>query len=294
MSRKLGKIVSLNTWAGSGGNAIYADIIRLAETADVLCLQEVHKAPAHYPRTVMPSSPGRRKEPIHTQLGNRIESMLTERFVAHYAPQLSGCYHDIERAPEAFAELQYGNLVLVRREFQHTHTSTFINGEHGQLFDKDTLTPAAKTAQCIEITDAKGTIRIVSGHGAWFASDKGDQPWRFAQAEKMLRLASPNYDTLDALAAHEHYVPRVVLLGDLNVLSQTKVIREIKRSKVFSRVGADYLNQRCGVWETRTELYAGLLREADHAFASPCLKAHLSADYTVASDHAALIVTIET
>ncbi len=292
MQPELKEVVSLNTWAGSGGVGIYADVLRLAETADVLCLQEVHKAPAHYPHEIMPTSPGKRKGPLYTQLGNRIESMLADRFVAHYAPQLTGCYHDTERAPEELAELQYGNLVLVRREFSHTHESAFINGEHGQLFDKKALTPAAKTAQRIEITDEKGTIRIVSGHGAWFASDKGDQPWRFMQAEKMLRLATFDYDALDELAKQDHYAPRVVLLGDLNVLSRTKVIREIKRSKVFGRVGADYLNARCGVWDTRTDLYTGEHREADHAFTSPRLEARLRVDKTVASDHAALIVTL--
>ncbi len=294
MGKQLRKIISLNTWGGSGGTSIYKDILHLAETADVLCLQEVHRAPAHYPRTVMPSDPGKRQLPLHTQFGNIVESMLSDCFVAHFAPQLVGCYHDCERAPEELSELQYGNMVLVRREFSHTHESTFINGELGQLFDAESMTPAGKTAQRIDITDGINVVSIVSGHGAWFRGDKGDQPWRLAQTEKLLRLASHDYDHVDTLALESDYLPRVVLLGDLNVLASTKVIQLIKKSKVFGRVGADYLNGRYGIWDTRTDLYTGVHREADHAFASPCLNAALAIDKSVASDHAALLVTIDT
>lgn len=282
------RVVSLNTWADCTGK-IVEDALRLKEGAHVLCFQEVHRAPEHVPTYIRPAQPGKRPGFINTKLYHQLTEVLSDEFVGYYAPQMRGYLHDMEAS--AYPEVEYGNAMFVRKGLNHTYRDGFIYGQMGKVFDEKSGTPAGKTGQAVDIFDRHGSITVAHGHGAWFKSDKTSNfGWRKEQTEGILRLIAPDYDALKYLAANEAYRPRVLLVGDFNVVTATQTIKEISKSSVFGRTGGWHLNARNGVWRTRTHLYTGEIMEADHAFASHHLNATLTVDDTVNSDHAALIV----
>ncbi len=287
--RKLShRIVSLNTWADSTG-LIISDVKRLKEGASVLCFQEVHHAPAGVPKYVEPKDPGKRVGPINTKLLADLHKVLDDEFVGYYAPQMTGYLHDSEVSD--YPKIEYGNAMFVRKGINHVYRHNFIYGHMGKAYDARDRTPAGKTGQAVDIYDSEGTLTVAHVHGAWFESDKHTNfSWRDEQVRGIERLIAPDYDALHELAKYEHYRPRVILVGDLNVVTAHKTIKSLSKSLVFSRVGGFHLNARNRVWKTRTELYTGDIKEAGHAFASAALNARLRADMNVHSDHAALIV----
>jgi len=286
------KIYSWNIWSGSLGEAPINDLRRfVTEEADIICLQEVHRAPQTVPRLLMPNDPGSRIAPLNSWLYQEIVDALGEGFAYYYAPQLKGCYHDCERAP--YPELEYGNLLIIKRELRHTYRSGFICGNIQKLYNFKTGSPAGKTAQVVDVYDANGVITIGHGHGAWANGNKGNTAWRNSQAINMLKLLDPHYSTLRQRAAKPDYYPRTLLVGDWNVTSSTRTVRRFRDSQVFGKSGGEHLNAKWGITDTRTCYYQKPIREADHAFASANLKANLTVDVTVASDHGALLVSFE-
>jgi endonuclease/exonuclease/phosphatase family metal-dependent hydrolase len=278
------KIVSLNTWGDSTG-LILRDVLRLKQEADVLGLQEVHHSHAAVPLHIWPEDPGKRIGPVNTKLFAQLCSILCDDFVCYYAPQMEGYVHDTEMS--IYPELQYGNALFVRRTLPHHYRDGFIYGFAGKLFDSPEGTPVGKTGQAIDIFDAHGQITVAHAHGAWYKSDKTTNfPWRQEQVAGLIRLMSAPH------TKHRAGASRAVLLGDLNVTSDTATIKDLIQAPVFGPQGAIHLNAQDKVQCTRTPLYTGTIKEADHAFASPCLGAKLQVDDGVASDHAALIVDI--
>lgn len=285
------RTISLNTWGDCTGQ-IVPDVMRLQHSAHVLCFQEVYRSPVDVPEKLWPRIPGKRTGHINSKLFIHLSEALDREFVGYFVPQMRGFMHDIE--PCDYPDLEYGNAMFVRRGLLHSYRDGFIYGHLNKTFDDPHGTPVGKTGQVVEIHDETGPITVAHAHGAWYKSDKTTNfPWRDAQAEGILRLMSPHYDVLDTLAANDDYQPRAVLVGDLNVVTASRTIKKIATSKVFSRVGGWHLNPRSGVWSTRTKLYTGEIREANHAFASHALNPRLTIDDTVQSDHAALIVDAE-
>ncbi len=279
------RIVSLNTWGGTAGSGILANLSKFHhDGAHVICLQEVHDAPYDVPQYLKPSNGGHRIAPLNAWLRREIETILGDHYDSYYAPQLYGCYHDCEVSP--YSSLRYGNLLLIRKELPHTYRSGFIVGEGPRLYDRLTGLPASKTAQVVDIFLDGKVLTVGHGHGAWANGHKGNLPWRREQAARMLELlSSPHQDKTD---------PHVVLVGDWNVTSDTETIEIFRTSSIFGPLGAEHLNVKFGIVDTRTKHYPQTkpTREADHAFASPILNARMSMDKWVASDHAATIICV--
>ncbi len=278
------RTVSLNTWADNTGE-ILRDIKRHQQNAHVLCFQEVHDAAGAVPDKLRPRDPGKRTGPVNTRLFEQIANLLLPNFVGYYAPQMQGHLHDTEATE--YEALQYGNALFVRRELEHTYRDAFIYGHPGKAFDDPPGTPVGKTGQAIDIITETGIITIAHGHGAWYRSDKtSDFAWRNEQVEGIRRLIAPPAANQNDAAVQ----PRVIFVGDLNVVSATQTVCRLAKAREFGTTGAWHLNGQYRIFNTRTRLYTGDIKEADHAFATPSLQAKLWIDDTVQSDHAALIV----
>lgn len=281
------KIISLNVWNGCI-SGIMDDIIRLAADDDlaVICLQEIHHAGSpDITKYLMPSDPGARPAPMNTHFLLELHAKLADSFNIHYSPQLNGLVHDCEVSE--YPALQYGNVVMVRRTYTYHYRDGHIAGHDQKMYCFETRTPAGKTAQAVDLDWGGHRLTVGHAHGAWDQGHKGDNAWRVQQADEILRLLDPGNAW-----QWPSYTPQVVLVGDLYVRSDTEMVRHIIRSPVFGPHGAEHLNHTAGVTDTRTAWYKKAGREADHAFASPGLRASLTLDDTVHSDHAALIVTI--
>ncbi len=283
------RIASWNIWSGSMGIGVHHDLKRIIEYgASIIALQEVHHAGCtSIPEFLTPLDPGSRKGPINTRFLIELYKHYGEMFNIHFAPQLVGCTHDCERSPHA--KLQYGNVMMVRRSLEYRYRDGFIAGDANKLYCFETGTPAGKTGQAVTIRLPTGPLKIGHGHGAWANGHKGDVPWRTEQANKLLTLLSQDNGFGDMGT-----VSQAVLVGDLNVRTDTEKVRQIKRSLVFGPAGAEHLNAKCNIWDTRTHHYAKEEREADHAFASPSLDGRLELMPDVHSDHAVLLVTVKT
>lgn len=270
-------VYSWNTWGGSVPGVVET-ILEASRDALCICLQECHHTlDLRVPERIMPKDPGSRQLPLNPRLYGEIEHALGPSFQGFFAPALQGALHDTERAD--WPSIFYGNAVFVRREALGGYNEDIVAGRKNELFDAKEGRPAAKTAQQVILRINDALVSVVNAHGAWFQSNKGDLPWRFRQAAKWLDLLS----TAKHLRPTHH-----LLIGDLNLVSDTAVLRELVASPVFGSDGGEHLNQVFGITDTRTKLYTKAIREADHAIASPSLRATLRVKEDVPSDHALL------
>jgi len=269
-------VCSSNAWGGCLPN--YVPYIRnLAKRADVLCLQEVHKAhSSSVPECFMPTDPGGRTMPLNLHLFNQIKYALSEQFECYFACQLRGYLHDIETTEY---DVSYGNAMLVRKGIGSVIYCETLPYKRGKPVN-DGATAAHKSAQATVIEEGSRRVLISHTHGAWWTSNKGDVTPRreqFANWSKWLNDLRIRHDCTDAL-----------LCGDFNQTSNTDLIRLMPYWDVFGITPGRNLNAHHGVTNTRTKHYKKAIGEADYVFASPALDPILTVDHDVPSDHATM------
>jgi endonuclease/exonuclease/phosphatase family metal-dependent hydrolase len=236
-------IVSLNAWGGAVWPAL-GDWV--ADTApDVLCLQEMIRAPVHSPEWLVYADPYRR-------LDQRADlfSDISARLPAHqaiFAPAARGPLHDARG--RVFTSEHGLGLWVARHLAIAEYASAFVHGRYRP--DGWGPEPVPRTMQMARLV-APGTgagMVVAHLHGLRDPSGKGDTPERAAQAEAVAA----------ALAAFQHGADEpMVLAGDLNLLPGSAFFGRMAELGLSDLVTAN------GIADTRTALYAKPQRHANY------------------------------
>ncbi|MEM8653715.1 MAG: endonuclease/exonuclease/phosphatase family protein [Pseudomonadota bacterium] len=266
------KIVSLNAWGGQVWEALAPWVGTL--DADILCLQEVTRAPVPSPDWLRYVDPYRDLAQRADLFGD-VSGLLPDH-QALFAPAIRGILHDGDGQPVAS---EHGLGLWVRRGLAITRLSQgFIHG----AFRADGWgdEPVPRTMQAARISDPETGAGVCIGHfhGLRDPAGKGDTPARAAQTERVIALFQTLWDGQDP----------AVLAGDFNLLPDSAAFPR------FAQIGLHDLIAHHGVTDTRTALYAKSQRFADYMLVSQDL---LTARFTVpatpvVSDHRALILNI--
>ena len=235
-------IASLNAWGGAVWPAL-GDWV--AETApDVLCLQEMIRAPVPGPDWLVYADPYRR-------LDQRADlfSDISARLPGHqaiFAPAARGPLRDT--GGRVFASEHGLGLWVARHLAIADYASSFVHGRFRP--DGWGPEPVPRTMQMARVVAPGGGALVVAHlHGLRDPSGKGDTPERAAQGRAVAT----------ALGAFQHGAEEpMVLAGDLNLLPG---------SAFFDRMAglglSDLVTAR-GIADTRTHLYAKPQRHANY------------------------------
>jgi endonuclease/exonuclease/phosphatase family metal-dependent hydrolase len=241
------RLVCLNAWGGRLWPAMARELPRLAP--DILCLQEVTRAPEPCPDWLIYEDAERRLEQRADLLTD--VSALFPRHLPLFAAAMRGRLRS--EAGAAFAS-DHGNAVWVAPRLAVTETLVrFVHGAHRP--DGWGEPPAPRPIQVLRIAVPDHRRSLVLGHlhGLRDPAGKADTPARLQQTEAViasLRLVRRPGDP-------------VVLAGDLNLLPS---------SATFGMLAAEGLSDLVtarGFKDTRTSHYRKPGRFADYLLVSP-------------------------
>lgn len=264
------KIVSLNAWGGQVWDALGPWLRDLG--ADVLCLQEVTRAPVPSPPWLVYEDPFRRLEQ-RSDLFADISALLPEH-QGLFAPAVRGALRD----PDGRAvPSEHGIAMWVRRDLAVSRlVQDFIHGSFRS--DGWGAEPVPRTMQAARIEDpATGSVFCIAHlHGLRDATGKGDTEARAAQAGRIL-------DVFRAVWSHG---TACVLAGDFNLLPSSETFVQLRRAGLIDLISHHEIT------DTRTDLYPKPQRYADYmCVTEDLLNARFEAPAVpVVSDHRPLIL----
>jgi len=254
------KLVSLNTWGGSGGKENLLDFFKRHKDVDIFCLQEIWNGGDEMAGRLAGGVPLAR---IQTTLFSDIAKVL-EGHVPYFRPQIKD---------------HYGLAMFVRKTLDlRKEGDIFVYKDKGYIH-KDDFGDHARNLQYATIETNNGLRTIMNFHGIWTTQPEGkgkhDIPDRLLQSDNIVRFAKDLPDPY-------------VLCGDFNLLPTTMSIKKLEDA------GMRNLIKEYGVTSTRSSFYKKSERFADYAFTSPGIKVN---DFKVlpdeVSDHLALYLDFE-
>ena len=264
------RFVSLNAWGGQVWSALQDWVPEVAP--DILCLQEVTRAPVPSPDWLRYVDPNRDLDQRANLFGD-ISALLPDH-QAYFAPATRGTLH--YDAGQGFAS-EHGQAVWVARHLAVTEQCQgFVHGQFRP--DGWGPEPVSRTMQIMRVCDpaSGGQVVFAHFHGLRDPSGKGDIPARAAQAQA----------ALDALLAFRVPEEPLILAGDFNLQPDSETF-EIWAPLRLKNLIIDY-----GVTDTRTGLYSKPGRFADYLLASPDIKIDRFSvpDRPEVSDHRPLLL----
>lgn len=266
------QIVSLNAWGGQLWES-FAPWIETT-TPDVLCLQEVTRAP-------VPSPDWLHYRDAHRALDQRADLFgdvcrLLPDHQSFFAPAMRGT---LQNAGGEDVVSEHGLGLWVRRDLAVTQVlHDFVHGSYRS--DGWGAEPVPRAMQVARLEDARTGRQMIVGHfhGLRDPAGKHDTPAREVQSARAVevfsRLWSPSVSG--------------VLAGDFNLLPESRCLARLVEQ------GLTNLIDHHGITDTRTNHYTKPERFADYMLVSPDL---VGADFAApaepaVSDHRALILTI--
>ena len=263
------RIVSLNAWGGR----LHAPLIAYLAgvDADVLCLQEVVRAPAA--RSGWLDYRDRNMVlPQRAHLFEEIRAVLPGHD-GFFAPTARGTLFDGEEAVPA----DFGLATFVRKSLAVIgQAQDFVHGRFSP--DGWGPHPRARNAHCLRLFshDHGFAVTVAQMHGLRDPEGKGDTPARDAQTRALTNLIGRLW------APGE----RLVVCGDFNVLPDSRMFPALGRLGL-----ADLVTGR-GHADTRTSYYEKPGRFADYMLVTPQVEVarfDVIAEPEV-SDHRALLL----
>lgn len=239
------RLVYLNAWGGREWPALSAWLPTLG--ADVLCLQEVIRAPHGAPDWLHYTDPNR----ALAQRGDLFAdvSTLLPRYQARFAMAARGVLQDAEGRDHP-SEHGLG---------QWCAASLAVLGHwHGLVFGAPRMggwgpEPVPRAAQISRVVGGNGSPVVVAQiHGLRHPRGKGDVPERREQWDRLVA----------ALTAFREPDEPLVVGGDLNVLPGSEVF------DILGGLGLTDLVTSRGITDTRTALYEKPQRHANYLFVS--------------------------
>ncbi|WP_415403031.1 endonuclease/exonuclease/phosphatase family protein [Tateyamaria sp. SN3-11] len=266
------KIVSLNAWGGQVWDALGPWVSALKP--DVLCLQEVTRAPSPSPEWLAYKDAYRHLEQ-RADLFSDISRLLPQH-QARFAPATRGTLFDAEGGEVAS---EHGLGLWVRRDLAVTHSvQDFIHGTYRS--GGWGAEPVPRTMQAVRVEDTATGRSVCIGHlhGLRDPDGKGDTPARAAQTQRIVEVFTQVWTS--GVSG--------VLAGDFNLLPDSECF------DVLAGAGLHDLIAHHGITDTRTALYTKDQRFADYMLVSPDL---IDALFDVpagpeVSDHRPLILTL--
>ncbi|MCK0167080.1 endonuclease/exonuclease/phosphatase family protein [Jannaschia sp. S6380] len=268
------RIVSLNAWGGRCWPALQGWIT--SERPDILCLQEVTRAPRKSPPWLRYVDPFRQLDQ-RSDLFADISACLPGH-QPWFAGAARGPLTDVNgrqwRSEHGIACWVAPHLAVTER------MQGFVHGR----FRRDGWgpEPVPRAMQVMRVEDPATGQTLVVGHlhGLRDPDGKGDTPARGAQARRIRAM-------LDGLAGQGE---GVVLAGDLNVLPGSETF------DILAEAGLRDLVVENGITDTRTDLYEGAARHADYVLVNDRVSV---AGFDVParpllSDHRPLILSVDT
>lgn len=266
------RLVSLNAWGGKLWHPLRDWLA--ARPPDILCLQEVTRAPVASPGWLHYADRYRQLDQRADLFGD--VSAVLPRHQAVFAPATRGALQD---ATGRWVASEHGLGLWVRRdlaiaELQHG----FVHGRFRH--DGWGPEPVPRAIQVARICDPDSGASLVVAHfhGLRDPAGKGDTPDRAAQAEAVVaqlsRIAAPS--------------DPCVLAGDFNLLPDSHSFA------VFARLGlADLVTGR-GFASTRTDLYEKAQRLADYLLVNDRVRVEAFdvPQAPIVSDHCPLVLTL--
>jgi endonuclease/exonuclease/phosphatase family metal-dependent hydrolase len=236
------KIVSLNAWGGQVWDALAPWIADL--DADVLCLQEVTRAPVPSPDWLQYRDAFRELDQRADLFGD--VSRLLPGHQAHFAAATRGTLFDADGNELAS---EHGLALWVRRDLAITHLAhdfthgTYRSGGWGPE-------PVPRTMQVVRIENPGAGQAICVGHlhGLRDPTGKGDTPARMAQNQRIIEV----FQSVWAPSSSG------VLAGDFNILPGSDCFDALEA------IGLRNLISLHGISDTRTHLYSKEQRFADY------------------------------
>lgn len=265
------RMVSLNAWAGQVWPA-FAAWVPVVQ-ADILCLQEVTRAPVPSPEWLVYADAERRLDQ-RTDLFADVTRLLPAGYQGQFSPAMCG---PLTNASGDVYPSEFGLAMWVARGLAVTESRhQFVFGSYRA--DGWGAPPVPRNMQMMRLFDpASGRYLVVAHlHGLRDPAGKGDTPDRMAQADAVVA----------GIIALRKPEDAVILAGDLNLLPD---------SATFARLAAigltDLVTTR-GHRDTRTSLYPKPQRYADYLLVSDGIEV---IDFTVPalpelSDHRPLIL----
>jgi endonuclease/exonuclease/phosphatase family metal-dependent hydrolase len=236
------RIVSLNAWGGQVWGALSRWLAGLGP--DVLCLQEVTRAPEPCPEWLVYADAERRLDQ-RTDLLRDVSAILPGH-QALFAPAVRGPLHDA--AGRAWPS-EFGNAMWIARDLSVAGKAERV--VHGAFrHDGWGAPPAPRTLQAVRLyhPTAGRFLTVGHTHGLRDPAGKGDTPARAAQARAIAA----------ALADLARPGEGVVFGGDLNLLPGSETFA------VLAAAGLSDLVTGRGHRDTRTSLYPKPVRFADY------------------------------
>jgi endonuclease/exonuclease/phosphatase family metal-dependent hydrolase len=265
------RLVSLNAWAGQVWPA-FSDWVP-AVGADILCLQEVTRAPVSSPDWLVYADAERRLDQ-RTDLFADVTRLLPMGYQGQFNPAMCGPLTDAVGAayPSEFGLAMWVTQRVAVTECLHR----FVFGSYRP--DGWGKPPVPRNMQVMRLFDPASDRPFIVAHlhGLRDPAGKGDTPDRAAQAQAIIA----------AIMALRQSGDPVILAGDLNLLPESATFAAL------ATIGlADLVTTR-GHTDTRTSLYGKSQRYADYLLVSEDVKV---IDFAVpatpeVSDHRPLIL----
>ncbi|MEO1139451.1 MAG: endonuclease/exonuclease/phosphatase family protein [Pseudomonadota bacterium] len=266
------KIISLNAWGGQLYDPLDAWV---SDTnPDVLCLQEVTRAPVPSPAWLHYRDPYRQLEQRSDLFGDI--SLLLPDHQSFFAAATRGT---LFRDDATGFPSEHGLGLWVRRDLAVTHiVHDFIYG--GYRHDGWGPEPVPRTMQVVRVADPSTGQAVTIGHlhGLRDPVGKGDTPTRMDQADRIIKILQSVWRQSSSC----------VLAGDFNLNPDSACFTAL------SGLGLTNMIARHHVTDTRTSFYQKEPRFADYMLVSSDLE---NAQFDVpaspeVSDHRPLILTL--
>lgn len=265
------RLICLNAWGGQEWEAL-RDWLPTTN-ADILCFQEVTRAPVPSPDWLMYCDPPRRELRQRADLFADMSALLPNH-IGLFQPAMRGTLED-EAGRNVPSE--HGNALFHAKRLSLTHQrQDFVTGAFRQGFLPQ---PGPRPFHIARLEVEGRGLWVAHLHGLYDPAGKGDTPARAAQAERLVQLITEAWDRREPL----------ILCGDLNVRPGSKTLRAIESLGLIDQVAAH------GITDTRTALYTKPERYADWVFTSPDLPIRsftVPAD-PIVSDHRPLILEVD-
>ncbi|MEM9756888.1 MAG: endonuclease/exonuclease/phosphatase family protein [Pseudomonadota bacterium] len=266
------RIVSLNAWGGKLWGALKPWLQQLS--ADVLCLQEVTRAPEPSPAWLTYSDAERRLDQRADLLADVSECLPKHQAV--FAPAARGPLSD--RDGRTYLS-EHGIAMWIAPDLALTaYRSLFVHGAYRQ--DGWGPEPVPRQMQVMRLA-GRGAGGIVVGqlHGLRDPSGKGDTAARMDQSLAVRRATSQMLRPGEAAA----------LVGDLNLLPGSESF------EIWREIGLRDLIAEHGVTDTRTSHYTKSTRFADYALVNDAtvVRAFDVPSQPEVSDHRPLILSVD-
>lgn len=249
------KLISLATWGCRVTEPIFEYIQKNSESTDIFCFQEILKG------GVGKIERGEVKSGYED-----ISRMLPDH--TGYFLEYQDCSYYGESSQTL--DFKYGIACFVRKNLRQSFVAGIGLYDPKKKWGDYSGRFAVGSALAVSVED----YVIISVHGLWQGSVKGDTEAKIEQSKKILDLA-------------QSINGKKIICGDFNLLPDTKSIQVL--SEKYKNLIGEYK-----ITETRSSLYTKELRYSDYVFTDESVKIK---DFSVPkidiSDHLPLVLDFE-